>query len=162
MLSFSPVLLSPALDSHTPAKAVSQKLYISHSAPPSQPCTNNAGRFPSITYRKVGRGAHSRCIGAKAACMSSAGIHMTSHSSRHNPTFGKRRMRSRYRGGACIRVCKFFLSFPFTAFFVQHFLPSFRALERNSGTKPLGLPRKSARGFRHLFVSLSYTTSVSF
>jgi hypothetical protein len=111
VLSFSPVLLSPAPDSHTPAKAVSQKLYISHSAPPSQPCTNNAGCFPSIRYRKVGRGAPSQCISAKAACMSSAGIHMTSHSSRHNPTFGRRRMRSRYRGGACIRVCKFF--FPF-------------------------------------------------
>lgn len=35
-------------------------------------------------------GARPQCIRAKAACMSSAGIHMTSHSSRHNPTFGRR------------------------------------------------------------------------
>jgi hypothetical protein len=65
------------------------------------------------------------------------------------------------RRGVHSRV-QIFLSFPFTAFSVQHCPPSFRALQRNSGTKPLGLPRESALVFRHLFVSLSYTTSVSF
>jgi hypothetical protein len=40
----------------------------------------------SVNHITRSRGSLSVCISSKAACMSSAGIHMTSHGTRHNPT----------------------------------------------------------------------------